>query len=66
MTAGQWLGIGMMLVVAAAGAFAFRQGERVRPSGRDPNRSENNEASSLSNSGYDPGGHSGGDAGGGH
>jgi hypothetical protein len=38
MTASQWLGIGMLALVVAFAAFAFRQGEKVKPSGRDPNK----------------------------
>jgi hypothetical protein len=38
MTAAQWLGIGMMALLVAFAAFAFRQGEKVKPSGRDPNK----------------------------
>jgi hypothetical protein len=37
MTLHQWLGIALGLVLVAFIFFAFRQGEKVRPSGRDPN-----------------------------
>ena len=38
MAASQWLGIGMLALVVAFAAFAFRQGEKVKPSGRDPDK----------------------------
>jgi hypothetical protein len=38
MTASQWLGIGMLAPLVAFAAFVFRQGEKVKPSGRDPNK----------------------------
>jgi hypothetical protein len=38
MTLHQWLGIAIFLLLAGFFVFAFRQGEQVRPSGRDPNR----------------------------
>jgi hypothetical protein len=61
MTAGQWLGIGMMLLVVAGAAFAFRQGEKVKPSRDDPYRGDSNIGGQW---GGDAGGHGGGDAGG--
>jgi hypothetical protein len=37
MTWHQWLGIALGLLLVGFIFFAFRQGERVKPSGRDPN-----------------------------
>jgi hypothetical protein len=37
MTLQQWLGIAIALLLGGFIFFAFRQGERVKPSGRDPN-----------------------------
>jgi hypothetical protein len=36
MTLHQWLGIAIGLCLAGFVFFAFRQGEKVKPSGRDP------------------------------
>ena len=36
MTADQWMGIAVGLVLFAFIAFAFLKGDRVKPSGRDP------------------------------
>ncbi len=36
MTLHQWLGIALGLLLVGFVFFAFRQGEKVRPSGRDP------------------------------
>jgi hypothetical protein len=36
MTLHQWLGIAIFLLLAGFFVFAFRQGEKVRPSGRNP------------------------------
>jgi hypothetical protein len=38
MTLHQWLGIAILLLLVGFAFFAFRQGEKVRPSGRDPNK----------------------------
>jgi hypothetical protein len=38
MTLHQWLGIAILLLLVGFIFFAFRQGEKVRPSGRDPNK----------------------------
>jgi hypothetical protein len=46
----QWIGIGIGVLLVGFIFFAFRQGEKVRPSGRDPNDT----------SAYDPADHSGG------
>jgi hypothetical protein len=48
MTLHQWLGIAVGLLLAGFIGFAFRQGEKVKPSGRDPSTSIT-----------DPGDHSG-------
>jgi hypothetical protein len=40
MTWHQWLGIALGLCLAGFIFFAFRQGEKVRPSGRDPHAGE--------------------------
>ena len=37
MTLHQWLGIAILLLLVGFFFFAFRQGEKVRPSGREPN-----------------------------
>jgi hypothetical protein len=37
MTLHHWLGIALGLLLVGFIFFAFRQGEKVRPSGRDPN-----------------------------
>jgi hypothetical protein len=50
MTLHQWLGIAIFLLLAGFFVFAFRQGEQVRPSGRNPHDT----------SAYDPVDHSGG------
>jgi hypothetical protein len=39
MTPDQWLGIAILLLLVGFIFFAFRQGEKVSPSGRDPNES---------------------------
>jgi hypothetical protein len=38
MTLHQWLGIAIGLLLVGFIFFAFRQGEKVKPSGRDPNK----------------------------
>jgi hypothetical protein len=38
MTLHQWLGIAIFLLLVGFFVFAFRQGEKVRPSGRDANK----------------------------
>ena len=48
MTWHQWLGIALGLLLVGFIFFAFRQGEKVKPSGRDPSASVT-----------DPGDHSG-------
>jgi hypothetical protein len=58
MAISQWLGIGAAALLVVFIAFAFRQGERVRPSGNDPNRGED------IGEGGSPGGHSSGHSGG--
>jgi cbb3-type cytochrome oxidase subunit 3 len=50
MTLYQCMGIAILLLLVAFVVFAFRQGEKVRPSGRDPHDT----------SAYDPVDHSGG------
>jgi cbb3-type cytochrome oxidase subunit 3 len=37
MTADQWMGIAVGLVLLAFIAFAFLKGDKVKPSGRNPN-----------------------------
>jgi hypothetical protein len=39
MTLHQWLGIALMLCLGGFIVFAFRQGEKVKPSGRNPHDS---------------------------
>jgi hypothetical protein len=36
MTLHQWAGIALGLLLTAFNFFAFRQGQKVKPSGRDP------------------------------
>jgi hypothetical protein len=38
MTLHQWLGIAIFLLLVGFFVFAFRQGEKVTRSGRDPNK----------------------------
>jgi hypothetical protein len=49
MTASQWLGIGMLALLAAFAAFAFRQGEKVKRSeSYDPGISDGGDHSGTS------------------
>ena len=38
MTLSQWFGIAIGVALAAFIVFAFRQGQSVKPSGKDPNQ----------------------------
>jgi hypothetical protein len=38
MTLSQWIGIGVGVALAAFILFAFRQGQSVKPSGKDPSQ----------------------------